>query len=267
MNTQTAPEAVKTVDALDLERRVKAMYRDVALNPHGKYHFELGRTLAERLGYPSDNLDRIPPQAIESFAGVGYYFDLADLEPGEHVLDLGSGSGMDVFFAASKVGPGGRVTGVDMSPEQLEKSDALRREGDWPQVSFLDGHIEDLSVDDGTVDAVISNGVINLSSDKASVFREAARVLRPGGRLAIADIVSLKELPENISCDATLWAACIGGALQVDRYYYLIEEAGLDVMQMKKNPYSFLSGGARGATDTYGIMSVSLLAVKRAGAS
>ena len=112
------------VDAFELEQKVKKMYSDVALNPKGDYHFEMGRGLAEKLGYEKIDLDSIPSAAIDSFAGVGYYFDMANLKEGEHVLDLGSGSGMDVFVAALKVGSNGKVSGVDMTDEQLKKSES-----------------------------------------------------------------------------------------------------------------------------------------------
>jgi protein-L-isoaspartate O-methyltransferase len=116
------------VDAKELEAKVKAMYRQVAVQPRGEFHFEMGRAMAERLGYSPADLDRIPFEAIESFAGVGYFFDLADLKLGESVVDLGSGSGMDSFIAASKIGPSGMVVGVDMTDEQLAKAERLRRE-------------------------------------------------------------------------------------------------------------------------------------------
>jgi ubiquinone/menaquinone biosynthesis C-methylase UbiE len=115
----------------------------------------------------------------------------------------------------------------------------------------------------GSIDAVISNGVINLSSEKAKVFTEAARVLKSGGKLAISDIVTTVKLPENISCNATLWAACIGGAMQEDEYLSLIKQAGMDIIEVKDNPYSFISNSAKGATADYGIKSVSVLAIKR----
>jgi arsenite methyltransferase len=249
-------------DVTELEAKVKRMYRAVAQQPHGTYHFEMGRALAQRLGYPSDLLERIPAGAVESFAGVGYFFDLADVQPGEHVLDLGSGSGTDAFVAAIKVGSAGRVVGVDMTLEQLGKAELLRRQGGLAQVTFVEGHIEDLPAGDARFDVVISNGVINLAADKARVFAEAARVLRPGGRLALADIVTRVALPPAIVCDTDLWASCIGGAAQVDAYQAAIEAAGCRVELMKRNPYEFLSDSARGASETYGVMSVSLLARK-----
>jgi len=251
-----------TVDRQELEYKVKQMYREVALNPKGEYHFEMGRKLAERLGYPSKMLDKLPPESIDSFAGVGYFFDMAGLEKGERIVDLGSGSGMDIFFAAMQVGESGRVTGIDMTEDQIAKAERLRDRNRIRNVEFRKGHIEHLPVQSESTDVVISNGVINLSSDKAAVFGEAARVLKPGGRFVISDIVSVRHLPRSISCNATLWAACIGGAMQVEEYYELIDQAGLEVKLVKKNPYEFLSPGARGASREYGIMSLSLLAVR-----
>jgi arsenite methyltransferase len=238
------------------------MYRAVATEPAGEYHFELGRPLAERLGYPAPVLDRIPAGAVDSFAGVGYFFDLAELRAGEHVIDLGSGSGMDVFFAATQVGAGGRVVGVDFTAAQLAKARRLAAEAGFDQVAFSEGRIERLPGDDESADCIISNGVINLSPEKRRVFAEAARALRPGGRLAIADIVSEQQLKESIVCDADLWASCIGGAAQQDDYREAIEAAGLRIEEIRENPYQFISQRARNASAKYGVKSVSLLARK-----
>src|SRR5713226_6124398 len=199
----------QTVNRTELETKVQEMYQQVALHPEGEFHFEMGRVLAERLGYSPADLDRIPREAIDSFAGVGYYFHLADLKEGEHVLDLGSGSGMDSFVAALKVGPGGEVVGVDMTDAQRLKAERLRDANDIHNVTYLKGYIESLPFESASFDAVISNGVINLSADKAKVFQEVTRVLRPGGRLALADIVTEVQLPDGIVCNSTLWAACI----------------------------------------------------------
>ncbi len=247
----------------ELESKVKAMYRSVAENPHGEFHFEMGRGLAERLGYAPADLDRIPAEAIESFAGVGYYFHLADLKNGETVLDLGSGSGMDTFIAALKVGPRGKVIGVDMTDEQRAKAERLRDRDDFKNTTYLKGYIENVPVPAASADAVISNGVINLATDKAKVFREAARLLKSGGRLAISDIVTEVQLPQTIVCNSTLWAACIGGAAQQDFYRGQIEAAGLKIVKVQDNPaYQFISDNARGASKKFGVKSVSLLAVK-----
>jgi len=252
-----------TVDATELETKVKDLYCHVAEQPHSAYHFQMGRALADRLGYPAELLDRIPDEAVESFAGGGYFIDLADLRPGERVMDLGSGSGMDTFAAAALVGSSGRVVGVDFTVEQLAKARRLASAAGLGQVEFRQGHIEALPAEDNQrFDCVISNGVINLSPDKDRVFAEAARVLRPGGRLAIADIVTERQLTESIVANADLWASCIGGAAQQDTYRQAIEDAGLHIEQVRPNLYQFLSAQASSASATYGVHSISLLAVK-----
>ncbi|MFZ5555921.1 MAG: methyltransferase domain-containing protein [Pseudomonadota bacterium] len=157
----------KRLDVAALERKVKAMYRDVAVEPHGEFHFEIGRALAERLGYAPADLDAIPGESIDSFAGVGYYFDLADLQPGETVVDLGSGSGMDSFIAALEVGAHGTVTGVDMTDEQLAKSERLRAAGGFGNVAYRKGCIQGTGLPAESGDAVISNGVINWRPTRA----------------------------------------------------------------------------------------------------
>ena len=249
------------VNRADLETKVQAMYRDVAQNPHGEFHFEMGRTMAERLGYRPTDLDRIPPEAIDSFAGVGYYFHFLDDMEGARVLDLGSGSGMDSFLASLIAGPTGTVIGLDMTDAQRAKAEALRQRHGVRNVTYVKGYIDAAPFEDGSFDVVVSNGVINLAVDKPQVFREIARLLRPGGRLAIADIVTDVLLPETISCNTTLWAACIGGAWQVDRYREAIEAAGLRIVADQVNDqYRFLSDNAQGATRKFGVKSVSLRA-------
>jgi SAM-dependent methyltransferase len=248
------------VDVADLDMKVQQMYRAVAENPAGSYHFEMGRQLAERLGYPPSALDRVPAGAVESFAGVGYFFDLAELREGETVADLGSGSGMDAFVAARLVGPAGHVVGVDFTAEQLKKARRLAADAGLDQVEFREGRIENLPVHDASVDCVISNGVINLSPDKQRVFHEAARVLRPGGRLAIADIVTKTPLSDRIVCNTDLWASCIGGAAHQEVYLRDIEAVGLTVERVRHNPYEFISAQARGASARYGVVSVTLIA-------
>ena len=251
------------VNRADLETKVQAMYRDVAQNPHGEFHFEMGRAMAERLGYRPADLDRVPAEAIDSFAGVGYYFHFLDDMEGARVLDLGSGSGMDSFLASLITGPTGTVIGLDMTAAQRTKAEALRQRHGVRNVTFVKGYIDAAPFEDGSFDVVISNGVINLAVDKPQVFREIARLLRPGGRLAISDIVTDVLLPESISCNTTLWAACIGGAWQVDRYRRAIEDAGLRIVADQVNDqYRFLSDNAQGATRKFGVKSVSLRADK-----
>jgi arsenite methyltransferase len=251
----------RTLDTQELEQRVKHMYEEVARDPDADFHFETGRPLAERLGYPAEDLDRIPAPAIDSFAGVGHFLDLAAIDPGEAVLDLGSGSGMDSFLAALAVGPDGSVIGVDMTAAQLAKARRLASDAALDNVQFVEGYIEDPPVEAEAFDCVISNGVINLSPDKKAVFAAVARALRPGGRVALADIVSSEQLPEGVTCDASLWAACIGGAMQRDSYRAAIEGAGLEIVEWRENEqYRFVSERADNAVRKYGVTSISLLA-------
>ena len=262
MQTDTTYPHPAGVDREELDRHIAEMYRDVANEADRDLHFPTGRPLAEALGYPADLLARLPAQAVSSFAGVGYHLGLARLRPGERVLDLGSGSGMDVFAAAAQVAPGGSITGVDITPEQLAKSERLRRD---EHVRFLRARIEDLPFDDGSFDAVISNGVVNLSAAKRRVFAEAARVLRPGGRLALADIVTERRIAARTSSQADLWAACIAGASRRDLYLDDIAAAGLELRVVLENPaYRFASERAQRTSHKYGAHSLSLLALKPA---
>jgi arsenite methyltransferase len=253
-----------TVNTAELEAKVKDMYRHVAQQPHDRFHFELGAPVALRVGYDADRLADLPTGAVESFAGVGYFFDLADLQVGESVVDLGSGSGMDAFYAAGLVGPAGKVYGVDFTAEQLDKARHLAAEAGMAHVEFREGRIEALPLGDASVDCVISNGVINLCPDKKAVFAEAARVLKPGGRLAIADIISERPLNDSIVCNADLWASCIGGAAEQELYLQAIQSAGFTIEQHRVNAYEFISDQARNASAKYGVKSISLLATKTA---
>jgi arsenite methyltransferase len=240
----------------------RTTYRQVARQEDADLHFEIGRPLAERLGYAPEVLDRVPEPAVASFAGVGHHFDLARLRPGERVLDLGSGSGTDVFCAAIGVGETGDVVGVDFTDVQVEKASRLAESNDFPQVRFEQARIEELPFEDRSFDVVISNGVINLSRAKDQVFEEAARVLRPGGRLALSDIVSARALKERTRRNVDLWAACIAGAIPRQSYIATIESTGLTVTEVHGNDYRFLSDRALDACRTYGVESFSLLAVK-----
>ena len=255
-------DASSLVDGERLQAEVKAMYRRVAREEETDLHFEVGRGLAERLGYPAELLDAIPAEALASFAGVGHHLDLAALQPGEAVLDLGSGSGTDVFCAAALVGASGRVVGVDITDEQLDKAARLRDRDGFSHVELVEARIEELPFDDASFDAVLSNGVINLSPLKGQVFAEAARVLRPGGRLAIADIVSGRALKERTRRNVELWAACIAGAIPRTHYLEAIVAQGLELKAVRKNDYRFISERALGACSIYEVESVSLVAAK-----
>jgi arsenite methyltransferase len=259
----TSPQldASSLVDGERLTTEVQDMYRRVA-REEGDLHFEVGRPVAEHLGYPAALLDAVPAEAVASFAGVGHHLDLAAIRPGEAVLDLGSGSGTDIFCAAVLAGESGRVVGVDMTDAQLEKAARLRDAAGLSQVELVEARIEELPFDDATFDVVISNGVINLSLLKGKVFAEAARVLRPGGRLAISDIVSGRALKERTRRNVELWAACIAGAIPRTSYLEAIAAQGMVVRELRRNDYRFISERALEACSTYQVESISLLAAK-----
>ncbi len=193
------------VDPVALREEVKSKYRDVARNPNGEHHFHTGRPLARRLGYDPALVDSMPDAAVESFAGVANPFSLRALDPGEKVVDAGSGGGFDCFVAAHQVGPQGKVVGIDMLPEMLEKSRAAAKLMGLKQVEFREGILEQIPVQDGWADVVISNGVINLCADKKQAFSELWRVLRPGGRLQFGDIANGKPVPADALRDIDLW--------------------------------------------------------------
>jgi ubiquinone/menaquinone biosynthesis C-methylase UbiE len=261
---ETLPQADASslVDRGQLEGRVQEMYRQVAREEAAELHFAVGRPLALRLGYPRELLDAIPAEALASFAGVGYHLDLAELARGERVLDLGSGSGTDVFCAALQVGGSGHVIGIDFTDAQLEKARRLQGRDGFSQVEFVEASIDKLPFEDRSFDAVISNGVINLSPVKDRVFAEVRRVLRPGGRLAIADIVSGRALKERTRRNVELWAACIAGAIPRSSYLETLEAAGMRVDTVRTNDYDFISERALDACSTYGVESISLSALR-----
>jgi SAM-dependent methyltransferase len=193
------------VDPVALREEVKNKYRDVACNPSGEYHFHTGRAAAKRLGYDSAVVDAMPDVAVESFAGVANPFSLRPLEQGESVVDAGFGAGFDSFIAAHQLGPLGRVVGVDMLPEMLEKSRKTAELMGLKNLEFREGLLEEIPVEDSWADVVISNGVINLCADKKRVFSEIWRVLRPGGRLQFGDIANGQPIPESALRDIDLW--------------------------------------------------------------
>jgi SAM-dependent methyltransferase len=195
------------VDPAMLREEVKSKYREVACNPRGQFHFHTGRRAAARLGYDTAVVDRMPDAAVESFAGVANPFALRGLEAGEKVVDAGSGAGFDCFIAAQQVGPGGKVVGVDMLAEMLEKARVSARNLGLGNVEFRAGLIEEMPIEDGWADVVISNGVINLCADKKKAFEEIWRVLRPGGRLQFADIANGKPVPASALANIDLWTA------------------------------------------------------------
>lgn len=179
------------------------------------------------IGYGTDDLERVPEEAIMGL-GCGNPIATADLKVGEVVLDLGSGAGIDVFLAANKVGPTGKAIGVDMTKEMIDKATRIATNHGYQNVEFRLGEMESLPVEDETVDAIISNCVVNLSPDKSKVFQEAYRTLKPGGRLTVSDIVSEGTLPDEIRTDSNAWACCIGGALEQREYLEKIKRVGFE---------------------------------------
>ncbi len=176
--------------------------------------------------YPKADIISLPDEAIAVSAGCGNPTAIANLRPGMTVVDLGSGGGIDVFLSAKKVGPTGKVYGIDATPEMIHRARRTAKENDYSNVEFRLGEIEHMPLADGVADVIISNCVINLSPDKEQVFKDAFRVLKPGGKLAVSDIVLLKELPEDIRKDLGAWSECVGGAVVEDRYIGAIREAG-----------------------------------------
>jgi len=196
------------------------------------------RALAERMGYTEEELLRVPESILNSFAGCGNPLAIDDLKDGEVVLDLGSGAGLDCFLAAGRVGPRGKIIGLDMTEEMLAKAEANRGKMGLGNVEFRLGEMEKMPVEDGSVDAIISNCVINLSPEKEKVFREAYRVLKPGGRMMISDMVLEKELPPEVKGDPQAWASCIAGAVLEREYLKMMEEAGfVNVEVLSRKPF------------------------------
>jgi len=191
----------------ELREQVKEKYREVAVEPDGEFHFHTGRYLANRLGYDNALVDPLPDVAVESFAGVANPHSMMPLDEGAKVVDAGSGAGFDSFIAAAQVGSSGRVVGIDMTEEMLEKSRQTASDMALDQVEFREGLLEEMPVEDGWADILISNGVFNLCPDKQAAFSEALRVLRPGGRLQFADIANSKPVPEGALNNIDLWTA------------------------------------------------------------
>jgi arsenite methyltransferase len=197
---------VARVDRDVLRRAIAAKYTEVATNPELGFHFHTGRPLALMLGYASEAIDQLPAATVASFAGMGNPFLFGALQPGEQVVDVGSGAGLDTLIAAQQVGPAGRVIAVDMTPEMRAKTADGARELGLSNVEVRDGFAEALPVPDGVADVIISNGVVNLCPDKRAVFREMRRVLKPGGRIQIGDILVHKEVPQDAKDDIALWS-------------------------------------------------------------
>lgn len=195
----------KSLDVNQLRQAIQKEYEEVALKPEQGFHFHTGRPLAQMLGYAEEWLEGIPETAIESFAGTGNPFRMGEIAPGNRVVDIGSGAGFDSLIAARMAGFSGQVIGVDMTPAMLDKARRAADEAGLGNVEFREGLAETLPVPDSWADVVISNGVLNLMPDKSIGLKEMARVLKPAGRLQIADILAQKAVPEGAKRDIALW--------------------------------------------------------------
>lgn len=214
-----------------IQEAVRAMYTAVADRPEEEYHFPTGRRACEYVGYPVEQLDRLPVRAIESFAGVGYPFAAGVIREGDVVLDIGSGSGTDLLLAALLTGPAGSAIGLDMTASMRRKAARNARLAGMDHVEVIDGSAEEIPLPDASVDVVTSNGVINLVPDKEKAIREIHRVLRPGGRVQIADIV-VRDLPsDECRSEPQLWAECIVGATTGEDYLATFRSVGFDAVK------------------------------------
>lgn len=221
MNTNT-----ENLDKSMVTSAVQEMYHDVAVSPDKAFHFPVGRNSCLNLGYPEEELDAIPASAVESFAGVGYPF-LADvIKAGDTVVDIGSGSGVDILIARLKTGPQGQVYGIDITPAMIVKARKNVEKAGLDRIEIIESPADSIPLDDASVDIVTSNGVINLVPDKNTVFREIHRILKPGGRIQISDIVLSKPVSAESKANAQLWAECIVGAEPVKEYLDMVRSVG-----------------------------------------
>ena len=222
--------------------------------------------ISTRLGYSQDDLDKVPSGA-DMGLGCGNPRAIASLRPGDVVVDLGSGGGFDAFLAAHEVGSSGHVIGIDMTPEMLSKARANAQKGNFSQVEFRLGEIENLPVADNSTDVIISNCVINLSTNKKRVFAETFRILKPGGRLAISDTVKTTELPDELKNDPQLYAGCMAGALLIDELEHILNEVGFTDIRItpKDDSRDFIKDWAPGRGVEDYVLSASIEAVKPGG--
>ena len=263
------PPEVQVEAVTDLKpivtRAVQSLYTEVATRPDKEYHFPLGLEALRYLGYPDENLRKLPSTATESFAGVGYPHAANAIRPGDTVLDIGSGSGTDVLYASLIVGPSGMVYGLDITPAMIAKARANIAKMATGNVQILEGDATKIPLPGASVDVVTSNGVLNLVPDKPAAFREIFRVLRPGGRLQLADIVVQSDVGAVCGLNPQLWADCIGGAAVEPEYLETIRATGFqDVGILKRLDYFAKSSSesTKRLTRTFGAESVVVTARK-----
>lgn len=205
MTEEHQRESETLVDPVRLQREIQEKYRQVASDPTAGYHFFTGRKAADHIGYPTADLDELPDHVVDAFAGVANPFYWGMPGQGETVVDIGSGAGLDSVIAAKSVGPAGEVIGVDMTVDMLERAARSADQLGLQNLEFREGRAEKLPIPDDSVDLVISNGVLNLVPDKARAYREIHRILKPGGRFQVADIMVDKPIPEGTQRNIDLW--------------------------------------------------------------
>ena len=245
-----------------LRASIRDEYATVATEPQRGFHFHTGRRLATLLGYPDAWIDALPPEAVASMAGTGNPFALGEIRPGEHVVDCGSGAGADAIIAARLVGPSGRVIGVDMTPAMLDAARRAAAAAHLENVELREGYLEALPIEDAWADVVISNGVLNLVPDKAAALAEIHRVLRPGGRLQVADIVLDRPVSEGSKQDVSLWTGCIAGGLLGPQLAALVSSAGFVDVTIIPGGDVFAGAPQHSNAAAYGAIGVGLRAVK-----
>jgi SAM-dependent methyltransferase len=227
----TAPTGPLTSDLQkmtpgQIKQAVKEKYSEVASNPEAKFNFPVGRKFAESVGYPSELLDELPVSMWESFTGAGNPQPYVNIRPGEKILDLGCGAGLDLYLYAQATGSGGKVYGLDISGDMISKARRNMETLNVQNAEFLCAAADSTPLPDGSVDLVTANGIYNLSPDKNAIMREVVRVLRPGGRAIFAEIVLEASLPEEIRRNINDWFRCIGGALPKNDFLDLLRSAG-----------------------------------------
>lgn len=218
-----------TTEKLDETKVISAvqdMYREVAYHPEKEFHFPVGRNSCLNLGYPEAELDALPSNAVASFAGVGYPFIANNINHGDVVVDIGSGSGVDAMIAKLKTGHDGHVYGIDFTPAMIEKARGNIKAAGLDHVEIMEGAASNIPLPNTCVDVVTSNGVINLVPDKGQAFKEIYRIVKPGGRIQISDIVLSKPVAAPSKADPQLWAECIVGAEPVNQYLEIVRQAG-----------------------------------------
>lgn len=249
----------------ELRASIRDEYSAVANEPERGFHFHTGRKLASILGYRNEWLETIPVSAIESMAGTGNPFSMGKLSPGEYVVDCGSGAGADSLIAAQMVAPGGHVIGVDMTPEMLSKARRNTVDAGITNVEFREGYLEALPIPDAWADVVISNGVLNLVPDKEAALLEMFRVLKPGGRIQIADIALQKPVPEGSKSDVTLWTGCIAGGLLKAQLQRKVLAAGFSGIEVTWGKDIFSGAPQHSDAAEFGTLGITIRAQKAVG--